>query len=127
MNSKILALALLLAVVFLASPSVEAGNPLHASCKLTWNFPGQNCTSVQNHLVTSIKDMDNENCGSSQKCLYKLKSSASGSVKATHTTPKKRYVDDLSFTLSANGDDCQVQAYSTSEIWYAVLGKLMSM
>ena len=31
-----------------------------------------------------------------------------------------RYVDDLTFTLteSSNGDGCQVEAYSTSRLWF---------
>lgn len=41
--------------------------------------------------------------------------------KATHETPVKHYVDDLTFTFKQNGADCNVDGSSSSETWYAVL------
>jgi hypothetical protein len=126
MNKLTLALAVLFAVVALSfSPSAQAMDPLHASCKLTWNFPSQNCTQTQNFFLNSIKEMDNTNCGEgdnlNQKCRYKLVSTQTNAMKATHTTPKKKYIDDLSFEFKDIDTGCKVEAFSTSEVWYAHL------
>ena len=62
------------------------------------------------------------NCGSTEKCGYSITSNTTELVKGKHQTPVKHYKDDLTFTLSASGSGCSIAAFSTSEIWYAVLG-----
>ena len=41
--------------------------------------------------------------------IFQLKSDTNNVIKATHTTPMKHYVDDLTFTLTASGTNCNVQ------------------
>jgi hypothetical protein len=44
-----------------------------------------------------------------EKCLYTLKDSSQNMIKATHETPVKHYVDDLTFTVTTNTGDCVLQ------------------
>lgn len=107
----------------------NVGGPLHASCKLTWNFPSTSCADVSSALLSAATDMGKQDgwqakCGtSSEKCGYELKLNGANKVSGTHTTPVKAYVDDLTFTLvqGADGKSCTVEGYSTSEVFYAVL------
>ena len=63
-----------------------------------------------------------DNCGSGEKCGYSILMATDAVVKGKHETPKHHYKDDLSFALTPTGaSSCEVGAYSTSEIWYAVL------
>ncbi|XP_046847000.1 uncharacterized protein LOC124440637 [Xenia sp. Carnegie-2017] len=96
--------------------------PLHASCEIDWTF-GINCSTVNTKIVDQIKKWSGfEICGESEKCGYKLISYSSTNIKATHTTPKKHYVDDLKFTgFTESSNNCDVKGMSSSETWYAVL------
>ncbi|XP_046638508.1 uncharacterized protein LOC124316548 isoform X1 [Daphnia pulicaria] len=98
--------------------------PLHASCRVDWTF-GKPCDVVQTALVNQMQkwNMDTQNlCGSGQKCLYEFLTSSPTKVTGTHTTPVKRYVDDVSYTFTPAADNsCSVQGFSTSQTWYAVL------
>lgn len=96
--------------------------PLHASCAVEWTFKTE-CTSVNTALVNQInlwKGDDNCKAGG-QKCLYELKSHTDAEIKATHETPVKHYVDDLTFAFSQEDSICHVKGYSRSETWYALL------
>ncbi|KAM7390879.1 hypothetical protein PAMA_008873 [Pampus argenteus] len=57
-----------------------------------------------------------------QKCLYKLQSASVHFIAAKHTTPFKRYVDDINFRLVSYHffTCCHVSAMSISETWYAI-------
>lgn len=97
------------------------GGPLHASCKIEWNI-GHSCErtvdKIKSQIATWGEDFD---CKQGEKCLYKLVSSDGKTLKATHETPAEHYVDDLTFTFTPSGSQCQVHGFSTSETWYAVL------
>ncbi|XP_013410736.1 uncharacterized protein LOC106173937 [Lingula anatina] len=112
---------LIVSVIVLLIASSISG-PLHASCKATWTF-GEGCADVNKALVDQINKWKGpDGCkNGGEKCLYALKSSSATEIKATHETPKKHYVDDVSFEFSGSGSSCTVKGYSTSETWYAVL------
>mmetsp|Transcript_15567 Transcript_15567/g.30563 ORF Transcript_15567/g.30563 Transcript_15567/m.30563 type:complete len:344 (+) Transcript_15567:34-1065(+) len=100
------------------------GGPLHASCKMTFNFPSNSCDQVRNVLSVSAKNMSGTDCGSGDNinsyCRYTETSASATSWKGVHATPKDpHYKDDLSFDFSAAGSGCKAAAYSTSETWYA--------
>ncbi|ESO97070.1 hypothetical protein LOTGIDRAFT_143540 [Lottia gigantea] len=115
----------ILAVFILISAlSGVLSGPLHASCKIDWQF-GMECDAVMTKLVNQIKAMGGKSgcANGGEKCLYELTSSTSAQITAKHTTPVKGYVDDLTFTFKGGktSNPCQVHGYSTSETWYAVL------
>ncbi|KAK2548784.1 hypothetical protein P5673_030927 [Acropora cervicornis] len=95
------------------------------TCFVTWNRTwGVNCTVVKDAIIMQIKKWTSaDNCkDGGEKCLYMLKEVTDNQIKATHTTPKHHYVDDLTFTFKSNASEfCNVEGYSTSETWYAVL------
>ncbi|RNA40533.1 hypothetical protein BpHYR1_036009 [Brachionus plicatilis] len=105
----------------LAIPGVTG--PLHASCKVAWNWPETDCKLVHLKIVNQINEWKtDENCkNGGEKCLYTLVSQDEKQIKATHSTPVKHYIDDLSFDFNQLNKDCQVNGFSTSETWYAVL------
>ncbi|XP_002742206.1 uncharacterized protein LOC100368310 [Saccoglossus kowalevskii] len=94
----------------------------HASCKIDWSF-GLNCTHVNTEIVSQIKKWKGpDNCEQGgQKCLYELIFSNETFIQATHTTPVKKYIDDMTFHLQVNQKTCSVQGNSESRVWYAVL------
>ncbi|KAL8591608.1 hypothetical protein ACOMHN_030494 [Nucella lapillus] len=94
--------------------------PLHASCKIDWAWEVQ-CSQVQSILVDQMEKWKSDNCSGTEKCLYTLKSRTESQVTATHETPVKHYVDDLTFTFTPSASSCKVKGHSTSETWYAVL------
>uniref|UniRef100_W5MWR2 Uncharacterized protein n=1 Tax=Lepisosteus oculatus TaxID=7918 RepID=W5MWR2_LEPOC len=98
--------------------------PLHAQCKVEWFF-GVPCRDVYTSLVTQIKTWKTAaGCAhGGEKCLYQLESANVHFIKAKHTTPVKRYVDDLSFRLVPYqlNAHCHVSALSVSEAWYTVI------
>ena len=73
--------------------------PLTAQCAITWNLPSVDCQVAQKMLFDQINKWDNEDCNGSQRCLYKFKSQTEGALFGTHTTPIKRYVDSINFTM----------------------------
>ncbi|KAL3831473.1 hypothetical protein ACJMK2_023217 [Sinanodonta woodiana] len=116
--SKLVAKLLLTVAVI---SSINAG-PLHASCRIKWIF-GIPCSDVKQKIVNQFEAWKGpENCKSGgEKCLYTLTSQSDTEIKGIHETPVKHYKDDLTFTLKSSGDICNVDGYSTSEIWYAIL------
>ncbi|KAK7476473.1 hypothetical protein BaRGS_00032308 [Batillaria attramentaria] len=108
--------------VLVSSCHYSTGYPLHASCKIKWTWDVA-CSDVQSAIVDQINKWSGDDCGSGEKCKYKLTGNAENKVTATHTTPKKKYVDDLTFDFTPTGGNsgCQVQGKSTSETWYAIL------
>ncbi|XP_045168142.1 uncharacterized protein LOC123531346 [Mercenaria mercenaria] len=114
-------LIFLLLWTYIACPVVPM--PLHASCKAEWNFSAD-CMAIENRLVTIINQWGGpDNCkNGGERCLYKLKTKTDTEITATHETPKKHYVDDLTFTFIKTSDNaCTVKGFSTSETWYALL------
>jgi len=109
--------------------------PWHASCRLQWTFTSLSCPQVGQKLERQMEAWEGDsNCGVTssscpelpcgQLCLYTLVDSSSSTITAEHRTPVARYVDDLTFTLTESGSGgCQVEAFSTSRLWYALLDK----
>ena len=113
--------------------------PLHASCELSWSFTSTSCDIVRTKLVQQIQEWNGpDNCAQGgEKCLYSLVSNSGDEVTATHTTPKKKYVDSLSMKFSStlavaslgiitfeklpSAGGCAVAAHSSSNTWYAIL------
>ncbi|XP_033762440.1 uncharacterized protein LOC117343974 [Pecten maximus] len=115
--------AVLLVVVASVVAVYSVFYPLHASCKIDWSV-NASCDDVQTKIVQQINDWNGRSmCNESQKCLYLLKGDSPGvKITATHETPKKGYIDDLTFDFkSATDGSCQIKGFSTSETWYAVL------
>lgn len=113
-------------IAFLAVASYFAictQGSLHASCKIEWTW-AVNCTTVKNAILKQISIWtSDDNCKhGGEKCLYTLKKVTEDQIFATHTTPVRHFVDDLTFTFKSNGSElCNVEGYSTSEIPIAVL------
>ncbi|XP_062567882.1 uncharacterized protein LOC134230118 [Saccostrea cucullata] len=115
-------------VLFVAVLGVIIGlavsGPLHASCKIDWTF-GTSCDDVKSKIKGQISQWTTaDNCANGgEKCLYKFTSESGNTLKAKHETPVKHYVDDLTFTFmpASSTAKCNVQGFSTSETWYALL------
>lgn len=101
------------------------GGPLHASCKMQVAFNETSCADVAAALKKAGDAMSNFDCtgpkGNGEKCGYSITTATATEVKGTHKTPVHKYVDDISWALSAAGEGCAAKAFSTSETWYAVL------
>lgn len=84
--------------------------PLTAQCAISWEMPSTDCKTVKAKLIDQIKlwNMDYD-CNGSQRCLYEMKGQTENGITAKHTTPKKRYVDSLTFTFKSNGAGCNVE------------------
>lgn len=82
------------------------GSPLHASCEITWEWKQTDCHSVHQTLLKQIALWTPEdNCKEGgQKCLYTLLEEKENYIKATHTTPIKRYVDTMVFNFKDQGN-----------------------
>ncbi|PIK58904.1 hypothetical protein BSL78_04216 [Apostichopus japonicus] len=97
--------------------------PLHAQCTIEWKF-GVSCQNVSDKLQAQIKKWNGkEGCASGgERCLYKLTGVTKEQLTATHTTPNKGYIDDLTFKFTeTTGATCSVEGHSTSEVIYAIL------
>ncbi|KAI8789733.1 hypothetical protein BgiMline_001534 [Biomphalaria glabrata] len=95
--------------------------PLHASCNVDWNFE-LSCEATSQKIINQIDAWKGDNCGTGEKCRYTFISFENSVLKATHTTPVKNYVDDLTFLFKPkSADGCLVNGNSRSETWYAVL------
>jgi len=106
--------------------------PWHASCTVQWSVPGT-CKSFHTSIVAQLKAWEGPGlcpnsstptcpqmpCG--QNCLYTYKETQDNLILASHATPVARYVDDITFAMTEREDHCEVNAKSTSTIWYAVL------
>lgn len=106
----------------------------HASCEIEWTIPGKNCREIKDRLINQMNVWkDDSNCGKvsescpslpcGQNCLYTYQSTdENGKITGKHTTPVKRYNDSISFEFtSLTESSCQIDAFSTSDLWYAVL------
>ena len=84
--------------------------PLHAQCNVDWSWPTTPCKTIQDKLLNQISIWtSDDNCkNGGEKCLYKLIGQNETVIRATHETPVKHYVDDLTFKFSANGQQCSV-------------------
>jgi len=114
---------IVLLLLGIANVNLVGGYPLHASCSIQWTF-GENCENMKEGLVKQIELWrTNANCGTGQKCLYNKISLDGNVLKAIHTTPVRKYIDDLTFTFQTNSKTkgCDVTGFSTSRTWYAVL------
>uniref|UniRef100_A0A3B5AYH1 Uncharacterized protein n=1 Tax=Stegastes partitus TaxID=144197 RepID=A0A3B5AYH1_9TELE len=113
-------LAGLLAV---GSSRLCGAGPLHAQCKVEW-YVGISCLEVYESLVSQIKKWRSmAGCRTGgQRCLYKLRSASVHFIAARHTTPFRRFVDDISFRLVSYHffTCCHISAMSISETWYAI-------
>ncbi|XP_070566694.1 uncharacterized protein [Ptychodera flava] len=96
--------------------------PWHAQCEVDWSFL-ENCTYIKTKIVDQLKKWTGaDNCQSGgQKCLYELIYSNDTYIEATHTTPVKKYIDDMTFELCFEGSSCHVKGFSRSRLWYAIL------
>ncbi|KAL5497550.1 hypothetical protein EMCRGX_G014042 [Ephydatia muelleri] len=113
--------ALGLLVVAAAAAVMLEAYPLHASCKLTWEF-SIDCSTVYDMLLKQISVYNNTDCGTTEKCGYALLAATGSEIDATHTTPVHHYVDTLSMVFASSaGGGCTVNGKSSSNIWYAVL------
>lgn len=63
--------------------------PLHASCKVHWSWPMNDCKTIQSAILNQISVWNTEdNCkNGGEKCLYILKSQSENSISASHMTP----------------------------------------
>ncbi|KAK3108570.1 hypothetical protein FSP39_010885 [Pinctada imbricata] len=113
----------LVVVVIAGVIALGSTYPFHASCKLDWTV-STNCsaamTAIENQFTAWA---DDSNCPQhdNERCFYTLKSKNGDTIKGTHKTPVKEYVDDLTFTFTTSGQSCKIHGFSTSETWYAVL------
>ena len=118
--------------------AMTSSYPFHASCQIKWDFSITSCDVVRSKLVQQIqKWKGRDNCEQGgEKCLYHLVSNTPSQVTATHTTPKKEYVDSLTMTFAPVqifqdskvvsfekdfSSGCSVSAHSRSNVWYAIL------
>merc|ERR1712241_503363 len=117
------------------------GYPYHASCKIDWTF-SKGCDEVKSEIVSQIRSWQGDNCPTlesscakrglnsgftsctampcGQRCLYNYTRTEGDKVFANHLTPVKRYRDDLTFEFAAAGNQCKVEGFSTSSVWYAI-------
>jgi hypothetical protein len=84
--------------------------PLHAQCNVDWSWPSTPCKTIQDKILSQIKAWTTaDNCkNGGEKCLYTLVSQTSAVIQATHKTPVKQYVDDLTFKFSGKDPQCNV-------------------
>jgi len=117
--------------------------PYHASCKIEWTFD-KPCEDVQSAIVSQLRAWQGDNCPNQQsscaerglptnciecsgmpcgqRCLYNYTGTNDNTINAFHLTPVQRYKDDLTFTSTPKpGNQCHVEAFSTSSTWYAIL------
>lgn len=102
-------------------PEAIVPGPIHASCRLTWQFTAD-CATVSAAIAKAARSMSGlSNCGSSEKCGYSITTVNSTYYEGQHETPKHHYMDRQTMSFSDNADGCFVHAFSTSEVWYAIL------
>ncbi|CAG0880413.1 unnamed protein product [Darwinula stevensoni] len=96
--------------------------PRHASCSVNITFP-QRCSGVRDALIHQMHMWSGmNNCESGgQKCLYEVTSVKGNIVSGTHTTPKFRFMDYITFKFGHEEGQCIVEAFSTSAFWFAWL------
>nr|CAB3240756.1 protein ECT2-like [Phallusia mammillata] len=130
--------------IFLLAVAWIEAYPFHASCQIEWNFHTLPCDTVHQKLVAQIKKWEGPTgCDSGgEKCLYNLTSNTADELYATHSTPKKHYLDKIhikfypqkmmnDFSSFGNvhqfekvvtdSHGCKVEAFSSSKLFYALL------
>lgn len=66
------------------------------------------CTQARTAIANQMTKWAGDDCDG-EKCLYKITSNTPGTLKGTHTTPVKHYVDDLTMTFTvASNSTCSV-------------------
>ncbi|KAH9503220.1 hypothetical protein Btru_068497 [Bulinus truncatus] len=111
----------LLTIICFLQPAYSFLYPLHASCIIDWSFR-LSCQETSQKIINQIDVWKGDDCGTDEKCKYTFVSFENSVLKATHTTPVKQYVDDLTFVFKENEPEvCLVNGYSRSQTWYAVL------
>ncbi|XP_061926561.1 uncharacterized protein wu:fc46h12 [Entelurus aequoreus] len=88
-----------------------------AQCKIKWLF-GIPCTDVYGALVNQIKawQIEQSCLNAGEKCSYELVSTSPYLIKATHTSPKTKNVNDLQFLLEQS-TVCKVTGDGTSLLY----------
>ncbi|XP_041848785.1 uncharacterized protein wu:fc46h12 [Melanotaenia boesemani] len=87
-----------------------------AQCKIKWLF-GISCGDVSEKLVNQIQAWQiSQSCAhEGEKCSYELVSSAPYLIKAAHTSPRTKNVNNLQF-LFEQSTICRVTGDSVSEL-----------
>ncbi|XP_025756427.1 uncharacterized protein LOC112842960 [Oreochromis niloticus] len=82
-----------------------------AHCKIKWLF-GISCSNVSERLVSQIRAWQiSRSClYAGEQCSYQLVSSAPDLIKATHTSPRTKKVNDLQFLVEQSAI-CKVTIY----------------
>lgn len=93
---------------------------LHAECRLWWTV-SDSCSDASSQISGAVKKMSGLSNCVGEKCGYTLESVNATYLSAYHVTPVHHYRDDITMTFTQSGSSCQVDAFSTSTIWYAVL------
>lgn len=77
--------------------------------------PNTECSVPLKALLAQIDAWKtDENCKQGgEKCLYTLVSSTATTINAKHTTPVKKYVDDLTLSFKTNGNTCSCDVILT--------------
>lgn len=111
-----------LLLVLMAFFSSASAYPWHASCRVHWTF-GVSCSEAKAALKNQmLLWATRDTCpNGGQKCLYKFLTETANTLSGTHETPIKHYIDDISYTFTDAGDKCNVEGYSSSQLWYAIL------
>lgn len=95
------------------SPALIVNYPFHAECELTWRWTDTNCSFVKEALINiATKWKGSTNCDDGgEKCLYDVTSVSEAKVEMTHTTPKQKFVDDISFQFCNDVAHCGKESH----------------
>uniref|UniRef100_A0A3Q2SN92 Uncharacterized protein n=1 Tax=Fundulus heteroclitus TaxID=8078 RepID=A0A3Q2SN92_FUNHE len=95
-----------------------------ATITVSNTYFGTPCRVVYESLVLQIKKWTKTSgcTAGDQRCLYKLQSASVHFITAKHTSPDKRFVEDINFRLVSYYFfmSCHVSAMSISETWYVI-------
>ena len=94
--------------------------PLRAKCALSVNFYGKGCSDVYQTIRSTVESYNPEPSNPGPGGTYALIGAIDGqTVRATRTTPVKKFVDDIIFEAQSpeqsNGDGCTIKARSRSQ------------
>ncbi|XP_054625540.1 uncharacterized protein wu:fc46h12 [Dunckerocampus dactyliophorus] len=100
-------------VIFGAALSISLADNT-SQCKIKWLF-GIPCDNIYGKLVNQIKAWQiGQRClNAGETCSYELVSTSPYLIKATHTSPKTKNVNDLQFLLEQS-TVCRVTGNATS-------------
>lgn len=103
----------LVAAVSASAADFPAFDSQHADCKMTVTYPGMTCDSLYVMMDYEIRSWS---AGGPSDGLYAMVEEQEPSyIWATRTTPVAKYVDDIIFEMSQDGNTCVVAARSRSE------------